>query len=66
MNTNSIALIILIMSCILVEISGIYMIKLGKKPMYPTTFEKLGKLFCILSPILLIIGIIGLSLRLSQ
>jgi hypothetical protein len=62
MNTNLIALFILFVCCILLEISGVYVSKLAKKPMYPTSFEKLGKFLCILSPILLIIGIIGLLL----
>jgi len=62
MNTNSIALIILVISCILLEILGFYSIKLGKKNTSLNTFITLGKFLCILSPIILIIGMIGLAL----
>ena len=62
MNTNLTFIITLVICCIILEISGIYLLNLGKKSIYPIQIKYLGKICCILSPILLVIGIIGLSI----
>ena len=61
MSPNTVMLIITIGNPIVMELGGVWLIRLGKQMERPI-FVTIGKLMCILAPIALIAGILGLAI----
>jgi Na+/H+ antiporter NhaD/arsenite permease-like protein len=61
MNTDLMVLVILIIATTLLEISGIWMIKQGKKTSH-RLYHNIGVFECLIAPLILIVGIIGLGI----
>ena len=61
MNPNTVQLIFAIVDPITAMIVGIGLMKFGRGMEYPV-FVLLGKITCIVAPILLVLGILGLTM----
>ncbi len=61
MNTDLKVLVILIISTTLLEISGFWMIKQGKRTSQ-RLYHNIGVIECLIAPLVLIVGIIGLMI----
>jgi hypothetical protein len=59
MNMDMKVLVILIISTVLLEASGFWMIKQGKRTSQ-RLYHNIGVFECLIAPVILIVGIIGL------